>query len=81
VPLALAGKEFDLLAELAADPGRIVTKQDLLARVWGYPRHVQTRTVDSHASRLRRKLVAAGASGDPIVNAWGRGYRLEVGHA
>ena len=44
-----------------------------------YP--LQTRTVDSHASRLRRKLIVAGAPGDPVVNAWGRGYRLEIAGA
>ena len=45
------------------------------------PATLRTRTVDSHASRLRRKLVEAGAPSDPIVNEWGRGYRLEVARA
>jgi two-component system phosphate regulon response regulator PhoB len=79
--LELPGKEFALLAELASEPGALRTKQELLARVWEWPGSVQTRTVDSHASRLRRKLVAAGAPGDPVVNSWGRGYRLELGRA
>src|SRR5262249_22080956 len=79
VELRLAGKEFALLVELAAEPGAVRTKQELLQRVWDCPSHVRTRTVDSHASRLRRKLVEAGASGDPILNTWGRGYRLELG--
>jgi two-component system, OmpR family, response regulator len=79
--LELAGKEFALLVELASDPGVLCTKQDLLERVWDYRSRGRTRTVDSHASRLRRKLQAAGAPGDPIANVWGAGYRLELPHA
>jgi DNA-binding response OmpR family regulator len=81
VRLELAGKEFALLVELASEPGAVRTKQELLERVWDCPGSVRTRTVDSHASRLRRKLIDAGAPGDPIVNAWGRGYRLELAGA
>ena len=77
--LPLAGKEYELLLELSREPGTVRTKADLLRRVWGLPAGLRTRTLDSHASRLRRKLSAAGAPGDPIVNVWGRGYRLEVG--
>jgi two-component system response regulator MtrA len=80
VPLDLAGKEFAMLVELASDPGAVRTKQELLQRVWGST-GLRTRTVDSHASRLRRKLIDAGATGDPIVNSWGRGYRLDVARA
>jgi DNA-binding response OmpR family regulator len=79
--LELAGKEFALLVELASDPGVLCSKQDLLERVWDYRSRGRTRTVDSHASRLRRKLQAAGAPGDPIANVWGAGYRLELPHA
>jgi DNA-binding response OmpR family regulator len=79
--LDLAGKEFGLLVELASDPGAVRTKQELLQRVWDAPGSLRTRTVDSHASRLRRKLIAAGAEGDPVVNSWGRGYRLELAGA
>jgi DNA-binding response OmpR family regulator len=80
-PLPLAAKEFALLVELASEPGAVRTKQELLVRVWDCPPTLRTRTVDSHASRLRRKLVEAGAPGDPIVNTWGRGYRLELAGA
>ena len=79
--LELAGKEFALLVELASDPGVLCSKQDLLERVWDYRSRGRTRTVDSHASRLRRKLQAAGAPGDPIANVWGAGYRLELPRA
>jgi DNA-binding response OmpR family regulator len=78
-PLALSAKEFGLLLELASDPGAVRTKRDLLYRVWEFPGSVRTRTVDSHASRLRRKLIAAGAPRELVQNVWGEGYRLEVG--
>jgi DNA-binding response OmpR family regulator len=70
----LANKEFALLRALAAEPTRVFTKQDLLRDVWGFRTLARTRTLDSHASRLRRKL-------DPeatrfVKNCWGVGYRL-----
>lgn len=77
-PLALTRLEFDLLVALAEHPGEVVTKEDLLRRVWGYAGRARTRTVDSHASRLRRTLYDAGAAGTTIVNVWGIGYRLAV---
>ena len=72
----LAGREFALAAKLASDPRRVFTKAELLRDVWGIrAAGIRTRTVDSHASRLRRKLETAGA-GDVVVNEWGVGYRL-----
>jgi DNA-binding response OmpR family regulator len=67
--------EFSLLAHLASDPERVFDRQALLAAVWGYRCAVTTRTVDSHASRLRIKLDARGA-GRWVINVWGIGYRL-----
>jgi DNA-binding response OmpR family regulator len=74
--VSLAGREFDLVARLASDPRRVFTKDELLRDVWGYRGRLVTRTVDSHASRLRRKLSAAGAELPYVINVWGRGYRL-----
>jgi len=71
----LAGKEYELLLKLAADPSRVFTKDALLREVWGFRAQGRTRTLDSHASRLRRKLGVAGA-GPYVVNVWGVGYRL-----
>jgi DNA-binding response OmpR family regulator len=71
----LAGKEFELLCKLASDPTRVFKKEQLLRDVWGFRSSARTRTVDSHASRLRRKLAAAG-SGECVVNIWGVGYKL-----
>ena len=73
--LTLPAKEYELLAKLATDPDRVFTKEQLLREVWGYRSLGRTRTLDSHASRLRRKLRQAGA-GPCVVNVWGVGYRL-----
>lgn len=74
-PIELSVKEFALLASLVRTPDRVVTKEELLRDVWGYIGRVRTRTVDSHASRLRCKLTEAGAPG-LVVNVWGVGYRF-----
>jgi DNA-binding response OmpR family regulator len=74
VPVILAAKEYDLLIKLACDPARVFTKEELLREVWGFRSLGRTRTLDSHASRLRRKLSAAG--GDFVRNVWGVGYSL-----
>lgn len=73
-PLDLSAKEFSLLRVLAADPTRVFTKAELLRAIWGQRAVGTTRTLDSHACRLRRKL---GAGGERyVVNVWGVGYRL-----
>ncbi len=74
LPVQLRRLEFELLVHLASDPERVFAKQELLRAVWGYRSSGSTRTVDSHASRLRRKLEAYG--GRWVVNEWGVGYRL-----
>jgi DNA-binding response OmpR family regulator len=74
--LALPAKEYELLAKLASDASRVFTKEQLLRDVWGYRAMGRTRTLDSHASRLRRKLRQAGAGPSVVVNVWGVGYRL-----
>ncbi len=73
--VSLSKKEFALLRALAVEPARVFTREELLRGVWGFRDLVPTRTLDSHASRLRRKLADAGAPG-MIVNVWGVGYRL-----
>src|SRR6476469_403684 len=73
VPLSL--KEFQLLATLAAEPERVFSKQELLEQVWGFKSPGRTRTLDSHASRLRQKL-AACSDRAWIANVWGHGYRV-----
>jgi len=73
--VSLSQKEFALLVKLATDPDRVFTREHLLRDVWGYPGYSATRTVESHASRLRVKLTAAGLFGW-VVNDWGVGYKL-----
>jgi DNA-binding response OmpR family regulator len=73
--VALSAKEFELLAWLAAEPYRVFTKDELLREVWGYRALGRTRTLESHASRLRRKLRIA-EDDSYVVNVWGVGYRL-----
>ncbi len=76
-PVRLANKEFALLRALASDPQRVFTKEELLRDVWGYRSLGRTRTLDSHASRLRRKLDPDGCRF--VFNCWGVGYRLVDG--
>lgn len=73
--VVLSGKEYELLCRLASDPTRVFTKEQLLREVWGFQSMGRTRTLDSHASRLRRKLAAAGG-GECVINIWGVGYKL-----
>jgi DNA-binding response OmpR family regulator len=75
-PVLLAGREFELLVRLASEPARVFTKEELLRDVWGFRSIGRTRTIDSHASRLRRKLNSANGGGDFVVNVWGVGYKL-----
>jgi DNA-binding response OmpR family regulator len=70
--IQLAPKEFDLLWELLDHKGIVLTRDQLLERVWGYTFAGDTRTVDVHVRQLRRKLGEAS----PIVTVWGVGYKV-----
>jgi len=72
VPVALAPKEFELFWELLDHRGIVLTREQLLERVWGYTFAGDTRTVDVHVRQLRRKI------GDscPVVTVWGVGYKV-----
>jgi DNA-binding response OmpR family regulator len=72
--IELSAKEFALLRTLASEPTRVFTKEELLRDVWGFKLMGSTRTLDSHASRLRRKLGSSGRRW--VINVWGVGYRL-----
>jgi DNA-binding response OmpR family regulator len=73
--VALRRMEFELLIHLAREPERVFSREELLRAVWGYRAGGSTRTLDSHASRLRRKLAAGGAP-RLVIGVWGVGYRL-----
>ena len=68
----LAPKEFDLLWELLDHRGLVLTRDQLLERVWGYTFAGDTRTVDVHVRQLRRKI----GEGCPVVTVWGVGYKV-----
>ncbi|HEY4347778.1 MAG TPA: response regulator transcription factor [Gaiellaceae bacterium] len=72
--IQLAPKEFDLLWELLDHRGLVLTRDQLLERVWGYTFAGDTRTVDVHVRQLRRKLGDAS----PIVTVWGVGYKVST---
>jgi DNA-binding response OmpR family regulator len=70
----LSKKEYGLLRTLASEPSRVFTREELLRGIWGFQSMVPTRTLDSHASRLRKKLTTGESTF--VVNVWGVGYRL-----
>jgi DNA-binding response OmpR family regulator len=72
-PVHLSAKEFSLLQTLASDPTAVFRKDDLLREVWGYLSPGNTRTLDAHACRLRKKL---SGSRPFVLNLRGVGYRL-----
>lgn len=77
-PLILTAKEFDLLYVLMKNAGRILTREFLLERIWGYAVDVSTRTVDVHIRRLRKKL---GAKSSPLIQTFrGVGYKFKEDH-
>ena len=71
--IALRTKEFDLLATLAENEGIVLTREQLLDRVWGYSFYGETRTVDVHVQHVRAKIAGAGVS---ILTVRGVGYKL-----
>ncbi len=76
-PIAVTPKEFDLLQALMEAGGRVLSREHLLSRVWGYARadEIESRTVDVHVRRLRAKL---GAEGRRLTTVKGVGYRFEA---
>ena len=76
--VTLTALEFRLLTCLLERAGRVQTRDVLLADVWGLESEVETRTVDAHVKRLRRKL---GAAGDAVETVRGVGYRLHEDQA
>lgn len=75
--LSLTRKETELLYTLAASPGRVFTRDNLLTLVWGYEHVGNYRAVDSHIKRLRQKLDAYEHDFFSIATVWGTGYKFE----
>ncbi len=72
-PVKLTRREFELLQCLVQNRNRVLSRDRLLERVWGFSHHVETRSVDVHVGRLRSKL---GKAGDQIETLVGLGYRF-----
>jgi two-component system, OmpR family, response regulator RegX3 len=77
VPVPLTQKEFDLSVYLFQNPAKLMSRDHLLDRIWGISSEVDSRTVDTHVSRIRKKLKLDGKMGWKMVPVYGYGYRLE----
>lgn len=73
----LTQREFDLALIFLRNVGRVLHREELLANVWSREPDVDSRTVDTHASRLRKKLGLGGESGLMLTSVYGQGYRLD----
>ena len=76
--ITLTMTEFNLLAVLAANPERVLTRAQLRDKVWGYPHELDDHSVDPHVQRLRRKLAEREGTGVSLEAVPGLGYRLSV---
>ena len=75
----LTAKEFDLLAQFAAHPGKVYSRKQLLDLVWGYQHDGYEHTVNSHINRLRRKIEPDPAKPELLLTVWGVGYKFNDG--
>ena len=76
-PVTTTQKEFDLAVYLFQNPGKLLSRDHLLNKIWGLNTEVDTRTVDTHVSRLRKKLLLDGSKGWKMSPVYGYGYRLD----
>lgn len=77
-PIDLTPREFELLASLMKNAGRVVTREDLLREAWGWEYLTETKTVDTHIKRLRDKIQTAGYDSALVETVRGYGYRFKV---
>ncbi|HEY3505401.1 MAG TPA: response regulator transcription factor [Actinocatenispora sp.] len=75
-PVVVTGKEFAILRTLAAEPGRVFTRAQIIDQVFGFDQHVLARTVDAHVMNLRRKIEPDPTAPRYVQTVYGRGYRL-----
>jgi DNA-binding response OmpR family regulator len=78
-PVDLSPKEFDLLAYLMQHAGRVRSREDILAEVWGQDEFLDERTVDVHVRWLRKKIEVEPASPQRLVTVRGVGYKFNEG--
>jgi two-component system response regulator RegX3 len=77
VVVSLTQKEFDLSVYLFQNPGKLLSRDHLLNKIWGINADVDTRTVDTHISRLRKKLMLDGSKAWKLTPIYGYGYRFD----
>jgi len=75
----LTGTEFDLLVHLAANPGHVFSRSQLLDSVWGYHHAGYEHTVNSHINRLRQKIESNPSTPEYVLTVWGVGYKFSEG--
>jgi DNA-binding response OmpR family regulator len=75
--IRLTQKEFELASYMLQNPGKLLSRVHLLEKLWGLNAEVDTRTVDTHVSRIRRKLLIKPENGWQIMPEYGYGYRME----
>jgi DNA-binding response OmpR family regulator len=73
----LTNREFGLACYMFQNPGKLLSRTHLLEKLWGLNANVDTRTIDTHVSRIRRKLRIMPANGWEIIPVYGFGYRIE----
>ncbi|MCK2086713.1 response regulator transcription factor [Thauera aromatica] len=76
-PVELTTKEFELACYMMTSPGKLLSRVHLLDKIWGLNANVETRTIDTHVSRIRRKLQLVPENGWEIIPVYGYGYRIE----
>lgn len=77
----LTQKEYELACYLFQNPARLLSRVHLLEAIWGLQAEIDTRTVDTHVSRLRHKLKIVPENGWEIISIYGYGYRMEAATA
>ena len=78
IEVAVAPKEFELLAFLARHPNQAFSREDLLTEIWGPSTDKRSRTIDEHVKRLRKKLSDGGLERVPLETVWGVGYKFVI---
>ncbi|MFW5971894.1 MAG: response regulator transcription factor [Bacillota bacterium] len=76
--ISLTPKEFELLSFLAKNEEQVFKREQLLDHIWGFDNYSETRTVDEHIKRIRKKLSQAGLTINPLQTVWGVGYKFSI---
>jgi DNA-binding response OmpR family regulator len=77
--IELTSLEVEILKQLVASRGKVVTREDLLDKIWGHAKYPTTRTIDNHILKLRKKLEEGSTESKVIFSVYGEGYRFMGG--